>query len=281
MEFGSQTYASRRDTIAFVVCLALSVIARADPLGVSPQIAAGLRASVLVPFISLQHQTQLIRDRREEFAQLVRTRDSVVMVTQDVANLRSENVRLRTLLGLSQRLHIDHVAAEVLHQVEQGDMNTLLVTAGSNLGVRPFAPVIAPEGLVGYVFEVGPTSSVVHTWTYPDFRASASTVNGSVVGLVAPRAGIGPSSVLEIREVAHLATLEPGTPIVTTGLGGVYPRGVLIGTSSAMTDEQAGLSKTYQVEPAVHPAAVSHVLILLADSTPPINLAPLFIDPAR
>lgn len=281
MDFGSESYASRRDTIAFVVCLVLAVVARADPLGVSPQIAAALRSSVLVPFISLQHQTQLIRDRREEFAQLVRTRDSAVMVTQDLANLRSENVRLRTLLGLSQRLRISHVAAEVLHQVEQGDMNTLLVTAGENVGVTPFSPVVSPRGLVGYVFSVGRTTSVVYTWTHPDFRASASNVDGSIVGLVAPRAGIGPSSVLEMREVAHLATLEPGTPIVTTGLGGVYPRGVLIGTSSVMTDEQEGLSKTYQIEPAVHPAAVSHVLILTADSTPPVNLAPLFTDPGR
>lgn len=280
MEFGPQTYASRRDTIAFVVCLALAVIARADPLGISPDIAGGLR-TVLLPFISLQHQTQLIRDRREEFAQLVRSRDSGVMVSQDVANLRAENVRLRTLLGLSRRLGVSHVAAEVLHQVEQGDMNTILVTAGDNLGVRPFSPVISPQGLIGYVFEVGRSTSVVHTWTNPDFRASASTVDGSVVGLIAPRAGIGPTSVMELREVAHLATLAPGTPIVTTGLGGVYPRGVLIGSAGVMTDEQEGLSKTYQVEPAVHPAAVSHVLILIADSTPAVDLAPLFADSTR
>ena len=66
---------------------------------------------------------------------------------------------------------------------------------------------------------------------------------------------------------------------MTTGLGGVYPRGLLIGTVSVLTEEQVGLSKTYQIEPAVHPAAVSHVLILLADTTLPVNLAPLFTDP--
>jgi rod shape-determining protein MreC len=281
VSLGRQSYSSRRDTIAFVTCLLLSVVARADPLGVSGDVAAALRETVFYPPIYLQKQTQLMRDRRSDFDSLTIRLDSAVRAAQGIETLRAENVRLRTLLGLSRRVAFRYVAGEILHQVAQTDLNTVVVTAGTDLGVTVWAPVVSPRGLVGYVHQVGRSTSVVNAWTHPTFRASAETSDGTVTGLVAPRSGTGPTTALEMREVPHLANLERGTPVYTTGLGGVYPRGLLIGTAGALISEQAGLSKTYLIDPAVHPAAVSHVLILLSGSTPGVDLAPLFNDSAR
>ena len=263
MTLGSDSTAGSRDTMIFVVCLLLSVVARADPVGVSEELASGLRRTVLAPLIHLQRQTQLIRDRRAEFDRLVVQRDSAIMRASEVPRVAAENRRLRALLQLGDRLSLPFVAAEILHQVEPGDQHTLIVTAGTRDGVRRWAPVVAPGGLIGFVSRVDRSTSIVHTWTHPDFRASAITADSSVAGIVAPRVGIGPTTLLELREVAHLSDLGPGTLVVTSGLGGVYPRGIRLGRIRRLEEERPGLSKTYLMDPAVHPASVSHVLILL------------------
>jgi rod shape-determining protein MreC len=70
---------------------------------------------------------------------------------------------------------------------------------------------------------------------------------------------------LELTGVPYQQEVLPGTVIYTSGLGGasgVYPRGIPIGTVLDIGDEQEGWSRTYVVRPAVHPAAVSHVIIL-------------------
>lgn len=67
---------------------------------------------------------------------------------------------------------------------------------------------------------------------------------------------------MELRGVPYRDSLPPGTPVVTTGLGGVFPRGIPLGTVQGMVSEAAGWERTYLLRPAAHPAQVSHVLVL-------------------
>lgn len=259
------SYASRRDTVAFIVCLLLAVVARATPTTVTDGIASGLRRTVLVPFLALQGQTEVVRRRRAEFDRVVAERDSAVMRASELDMLRVENARLRQAMRLRARMDIQHVAAEVLHQVQPADFETLIVTAGAQDGVREWAPVVDPAGLVGHVRTVDAKTSVVNAWTHPDFRASATTRDGRVTGIVAPRGVGGIAPYLELREVPQMTEVRTGDSIITAGQGGVYPRGIPIGTVVRLIEGEGGFTKTYLVEPAARPAAVSHVLILLAN----------------
>ena len=75
--------------------------------------------------------------------------------------------------------------------------------------------------------------------------------------------------VLELRGVPYGEDLPPGTMIYTSGLGGsagVYPSGVPIGVVLSVAEEQEGWSRTYAVRPVVHPASVSHVIVLTGAS---------------
>ena len=70
---------------------------------------------------------------------------------------------------------------------------------------------------------------------------------------------------LELRGVPYGELVALGTRVYTSGLGGatgVYPRGLPIGDIIAIAEEREGWSRTYLVRPAVHPAAVSHVIVL-------------------
>jgi len=169
----------------------------------------------------------------------------------------------RGLLGLGPRLGSGYVPAEVLHQAEPTNALTFLVAAGRKQGVKPLSAVVSPEGLVGIVSSVDAQTSVVVSWAHPEFRASVMAADGSVYGIVAPHGSEGPRAwLLELQGVAYSQLVPEGTLILTSGLGGVLPRGIPIGTVVAVAGEAAGWERTYLVRPAVHPAAVTHVMIL-------------------
>ena len=71
---------------------------------------------------------------------------------------------------------------------------------------------------------------------------------------------------LELRGVSYGAEIPEGTVVYTSGLGGVYPRGIPVGRIRGVIDDRVEWSRTYLLEPAVHPASVSHVLLLLAEA---------------
>ena len=105
--------------------------------------------------------------------------------------LEAENDRLRRALGLGHSLGWGFVPAEALHSRALGEEYTLTLTRGSRAGIRPFSPVVAPEGLVGMVETVDPTMSLAITWSHPDFRVSAMAADGSAFGIVKAHLGIG------------------------------------------------------------------------------------------
>src|SRR5207244_37033 len=153
--------------------------------------------------------------------------------------------------------------AAVLHEALPTNRLTLIVSAGRRQGVKPLAAVVSPEGLVGIVSTVDAQTSVVVTWAHPEFRASAMAADGSVYGIVAPHGTEGPRTwLLELRGVPYRQLVPNGTVILTSGLGGVFPRGIPLGTVVGVAGAATGWERTYLVRPAVHPSAVSHVMIL-------------------
>jgi rod shape-determining protein MreC len=118
---------------------------------------------------------------------------------------------------------------------------------------------------------VDPNSSIAILWSHSDFAASAMSADRSAYGIVYPHlsesgrdAEIPPERYLmEMRGVAFRSALKPGTLIVTSGLGGVYPAGIPIGTVLGELRTSEGWARTYLVRPAVRPPDVSNVIVLL------------------
>ena len=225
--------------------------------------ARALRQTVLEPLLTLQEQSELLSASVSRYQAVVAARDSAALAATFLPELRNENGRLRALLGLGARLGTGYVATEVLHQSVPTDPLTLTVAAGRKQGVRLLAGVISPEGLVGVVSAVDERTSVVVTWAHPEFRASAMAGDGSVYGIVAAHGTEGPRSwMLELRGVPYRQLVPDGTVIVTSGLGGVFPRGIPLGSVVGMGREAEGWSGP-PAAPAVAPASVSHVMILI------------------
>ena len=187
---GADRYSSRADTLVFLACVALSLAAMSLPTAWREPFARVLRQTVLAPLLALQQQSELLRTSRARFQRMEAQRDSAMLAATFLPELRTENARLRNLLGLGSRLGSGYVAAEVLHQAEPTSALTLIVSAGRQQGVRPFAPVVSAEGLVGVVSAADAHTSTVVTWAHPEFRASAMN-EGEFIGELVRRTGCG------------------------------------------------------------------------------------------
>lgn len=260
---------THRDTISFGVCVVLSSAALFFPQW-SDSITSTIRRTVLVPVIWLQQAAEQGRTSRARFLTVMQERDSAALAARSLTALVSENQQLRALLGVGRRLGTSYIPAEVLHQTMPTDGRTILLSAGSRAGVHAFAPVLSAEGLVGVVRTVEPDFSVAMTWAHPEFRAGAFTEDGTVFGIVAPATEATASeTLLELRGVPYRDSIGPGVKVVASGLGGVFPRGIPIGTVMGVLREEKGWERTYLLQPAAHPMTISHVIILTTpvDST--------------
>jgi rod shape-determining protein MreC len=269
---------TRVDTVILAACVVASLLATVLPAGTRQAVAGAIREVFVGPLIALQVQAERARSafivRDITAARL----DSLVLRNAELREMEVENNRLRALMGLGARLRTRFVAAEALHRPELGESHTFVVTAGSRSGVVERSAVVAPEGLIGTVVSVEATTSTALLWTHPDFSVSAMSADGRVFGIIKPYLGDEAERfMLELRGVAFRDSLAPGTEVRSSGLGSVFPRGIPIGIVMQDITTPGGYARTYLVRPAVMPADVTVVMVLLPVSA---DLGPAWRSPA-
>lgn len=257
----------RRQAVVTVLFVLLGGVLFHLPGQTQRRVAGVLRGTVLLPFVLTQDAVVGAREQATD-ARVLRARlDSLIAVTTSTTTLADENRRLRDLLALRARTGPAYRAASVVRPGTAGSESMFLLDVGSEAGVLGDAPVITREGLVGRVLEVGPTTSSGIDWTHPDFAASAMTRDGTTFGMVESRRGdFREEDRLVLRGTVFHTRLPEGTEVVTSGLGGVYPRGIPIGSVAGLAEAEAGWEKSYWLEPHVPVGGVTHVLVATADT---------------
>ena len=267
-------FSNRFDLVLFGACVLLSLVAMVLPPNLREPVAASLRRSLVAPLVRLQQSAERWRAaylsaEREELR-----RDTLALAAARVPTLESENDRLRRLLGLGSELKWGFIVAQALQGRGRVEDFTITLSAGSNAGVRERSLVVAPEGVVGVVQTVDPTMSLAILFAHPDFRVSAMSADGSSFGIVQPHlaktGATAPQSsylaserwLLELRGVPFRSTLKPGAVVYSSGLGGIYPRGIPVGVVLGEIKTAEAWARTYLLRPAVNPAEISSVMVL-------------------
>jgi len=221
-----------------------------------------LRASVLRPFIATQERLTDARVRASQVEVLMAQLDSLSAILSTQSALADENRTLRDLLDLAERTGPSFLPATVLRPGTPGSESMFLVDVGSDDGIRVGAPVLSRHGLVGVIREVRAEISVGMDWTHPDFRASAMLEDGTTYGIVENRRGaFREGDRLVLDGIAYYDSVAVGIAVLTSGLGGVFPRGVPIGRIDGLGDRQDGWRKSFWLRPMVEPGSVTHVLV--------------------
>ena len=263
----------RQVTLAVVFVL-LALVAQYLPDAGQQQVAGLLRGTALRPFIVMQARLADRRERAQQVEVVQAQMDSLTSLMATQGALADENRTLRNLLDLSSRLGPGFRAASLLRPGTPGSESMFILDAGASDGVRVGAPVVDRHGLVGVIREVRARTSVGIDWTHPDFRASAMLADGTAFGVVETRRGpFREQDQLVLSGAAFYESVPEGMPVVTSGLGGVFPRGIPVGSVAGLADTEGRWRKTYWLRPMVHPASVAHVLVEVGEGIQDLSAA--------
>jgi rod shape-determining protein MreC len=186
-----------------------------------------------------------------------------------LAELEVENRHLSDLLELRDALATEAVAARVIGADATELSRTLILSQGSRGGLRRDLPVISTDGVVGKLIAVAPNASRVllindHNSGLDAFD-QRSRARGIVAGLL--------DGELTMKYVDRTEDVKPGDSVVTSGMDGIFPRGLLVGQVTRVSQEGPGLFLNVDIQPAADFQKLEQVLIL---TRKPTDIAPEF-----
>jgi len=178
-----------------------------------------------------------------------------------IRRLETENARLRRMLGYAERSPEIWIPAGVLARGggAAGNMHMLRVDRGSLAGIRIGAAVVSEEGVVGRVTAVTPHTAEIMTLPSVSIKVSCRVETDRKPAPLGILEG-GSDSLLVLRRLRQ-ADLPVKARVVTSGLGGVFPKGLLVGTLAPGSGDTQGISDDRHVLPAVDFASVEDVFI--------------------
>ena len=170
-----------------------------------------------------------------------------------------ETQRLQGLLAMKEISRTEFLAARVVGKDATNWFKTVLIDRGSLAGIRRNMPVVAPDGLVGRVVEVTPTAAKVQLITDPVSAAGGLIQRTRVIGIVSGSLGAG----LKVRYLPLMADIAIGDEVVTSGMGGVFPKGIPLGRVIAAERRSGALFQEATLAPKVDLSRLEEVLILM------------------
>jgi rod shape-determining protein MreC len=180
---------------------------------------------------------------------LARRMDHLNSRLASMAELSVENARLNNLLSLKQQL---------IGRDPSNWSSTVFINKGASSGIKKGAASVSFLGLAGRVMEVGPSVSKVMLINDPNVSVSARIERSRQEGLIC--GSLGGSLLLKL--LPKDCDIVVGDTIITSGLTSVYPKGLLIGTVSAIARDFSGLSMYAVIRPAVDLSGLEELLII-------------------
>ena len=200
-----------------------------------------------------------LRNLREESLRLTREAAVLQRRISQLEEQALETQRLQGLLAMQEVSREEFLAARVVGKDATNWFKTVLIDRGSLAGIRRNMPVVAPDGLVGRVVEVTPTAAKVQLITDPVSAAGGLIQRTRVIGIVSGSLGAG----LKVRYLPLMADIAIGDEVVTSGMGGVFPKGIPLGRVIAAERRSGALFQEATLAPKVDLSRLEEVLILM------------------
>ena len=256
-------------TVVILILMAVSTLS-GDKAGFADDAVGTVMAPVQKVFRSIGSATGNFFGRfrsnahyREENEQLSRRVTELEEKTRELDTLKRENERLRGLLSF-QEAHgeYDMIGARVIAKDPGAWYSAFKIDKGSRDGIKKHDTVVTDKGLVGYIYEVGTTWS--HVISVIDSKSAA----GCMIQRTGDAAVTEGSVELMNEGLCHLSYLSreaevaEGDFVETSGLGGIYPEGLLIGKIKTLAVDSQGLYYEAIIEPAVDFERVAEVMVI-------------------
>lgn len=195
--------------------------------------------------------------------------------------LEAENAELRQQMVDYDRIKAENDAYKALARIQDTNSETTYVSAfvigrdpldefggftldqGSTDGVAVNDAIISDRGyLLGVVVEVDATSCKVMTSLHPSFNAAGVISRTRENGIITGSADYAADGQCVLTNLDRATEARKGDQVITTGLGGVFPANLLVGTVQEVVPEQSGKSSSAVILPGADPRTVKHVFIV-------------------
>ena len=198
--------------------------------------------------------------------------DKLKTSIERVDAIETENIELRREIeALKKELSIDYVLtdydylnATVISRNIGYWYNTLTIDKGTNNGISEGMVVVNSTGLIGKIIKTTTFTSEVRLITTSDtnnkISVSISNGNGKINGLI--NRYDYENNFLEVEGISNTEEVKVGDYVYTSGLGGVFPSGILIGTVESITTDEYDLAKIINVKPSTDFNDINYVAIL-------------------
>lgn len=175
-----------------------------------------------------------------------------------LVELEKENRRLAELLELRDALHLSAVGANVIGGDAVGLSRTLLLGQGRDSGIKLGMAVVSAEGVVGKIIAASQHASRVLLIDDHNSALDAFDQRSRVRAIIAGVVDDG----LTMKYVGRTADVKPGDTIITSGLDGIFPRGLLVGKVGKVVRGTSGMFLKISVKPAVNFSNLEQVLVI-------------------
>lgn len=203
--------------------------------------------------LNTYEENKRLKGRLEEFAKL----------QADVNDLASENTRLREVVDKQEDLReYEPIQATVIARNPDQWEEKLILDKGEVHGVEKNMAIMTAQGLIGKVVLTTPLTSTVEllSTNNPNYRVSAMVMGEKeVFGLI--EGYDDERKELILKRIDSNIDIKKGQKIMSSGLGGIFPRGLLIGEITEVSTDDFGLTNMAYVKPAADFALLDHVMI--------------------
>jgi rod shape-determining protein MreC len=169
-----------------------------------------------------------------------------------------ENLRLRKLLSFQESVPFGLLPSKVIGKGFNSWSRTLLINQGSRAGVSKGMAVVRPEGVVGRILSVSPNFSLVQLIIDSNSDIPSIFQRSRAEGIVEGKI----SNQCRVKYLNRKADVQQGDLVISSGLGGVYPKGLIVGTVFAVQKKPYGLFQEVTITPAVDFSKMEEVFVV-------------------
>ncbi|MBE5822405.1 MAG: rod shape-determining protein MreC [Clostridiales bacterium] len=182
----------------------------------------------------------------------------------DYEIIKNENVMLKEQMNLKEKYpEYTTVSAEIIAQDTSSWYEALVINQGSDNGIKEGMTVIADKGLVGYIKEVTPNTAKVLCITDPGNSVSSRISKTREAVIARGELGLKDNSQMKLKYVPTGVELTVGDIIETSGLGGIYKKGIKVGEVEQVVVEQNSLETYAIIRTAVDFDTLEYVIVII------------------
>lgn len=187
----------------------------------------------------------------------------------EIASLREtqqENLRLRKLLHFQERIKFESIVSRVIARDVSTEFRAIRINRGENSGLKKNMAVVTSEGVVGRILRTTPSTADVVTLMDSNSAIDAiderSRARGVVEGMT--------DETCQLRYVLRTDDIQIGDVMISSGLGGIIPKGVPVGIVSKVNRKPFGITQDVEIKPSVDFTRLEEVLVITSSEIEPI-----------